>query len=444
MRITLTLLILTATLACPALQERVPISEPVDVKAEIERFLATEDPAEEAKILDRLKQNDVSHDAVKSVLRQKHPGKGGVAGLQLGLHEDHNEKKYSYALFVPEPPSPEATLPLIVVLHGMGGNGDNTIQPWVERLAKEFIVLCPSYPMGAWWTRNAESLVLKLIRKVQSGHPVDPDRIFLAGLSNGAIGTYMIGMFHPDAFAGIVPIAGAITPRYMHVLVNLKNTPVYMIQGAHDPIFPIQLSRRIDKILSDMKYPAVYREHEERGLAHGGHFLPEAEVPPLVQWLQQQKRRPDPQAVRMTREANHLGRIHWVRLVKGVKMAALDLPGPDQRSTRIRDGKIATLFAVNKGNNEIEIMGKNLLEYEVYLNSDTVDFERPVLISTQMILEQKDKLVPGEKEINFHGMVEPDLEILLRGFKEHRDPALLFDAKVTISLEKVLTLASRS
>jgi predicted esterase len=416
----------------------------VDVELEVSRFLATDDPLEEEQILQRLQRSQVSHITLKGLLSQKLIiSPKNPTGLQKGLIKKQNGREYPYALFVPESAGDnnDEPLPLVVLLHGMGGSGDTIIEPWLKRLNGEFIVLCPSYPMGGWWTRNAENLVLDLVRKTQAEYTVDPNRIFIGGLSNGAIGAYMIGMFYPDQFAGVVPIAGAITPRYMHFLINLINTPVYMIQGVHDPIFPIKLSRRVNKILQDMKYSAVYKEHQKTGLAHGGHFLPEEEVPSLVQWLKEQRRPLNPQVVRMTREANHLARIHWLKVIKGVKMAALDLPGPDQKTTQIRDGKITTLFGVNKGNNEIEIMGKNLLEYEVFLNSDMVDFDRPVLISTQQILEENNRFVTGEKEISFHDKVEPDIEVLLREFKKRRDPNLLYDAKVTISLEKILSRA---
>jgi predicted esterase len=435
------LILLTTTMACSALSDRDPLVETVDVELEVSRFLATDDPIEEEQILQRLKRSQVSHNTLKGLISQKLIiSPKNATGLQKGLIKKHNDRDYPYAIFVPEPAKDdEKPLPLMVLLHGMGGNGDNTIDAWIKRLDGEFIILCPSYPMGAWWTRNAEGLVLDLVNKIQAEYWVDPNRVFISGLSNGAIGAYMIGMFYPDQFAGIVPIAGAITPRYMHFLINLKNTPVYMIQGVHDPIFPISLSRRVNKILRDMKYSAIYKEHEKIGLAHGGHFLPEEEVPPLVQWLKEQKRPLNPKVVRMTREANHLARIHWLKVIKGVKMAALDIPGPDQKTTNIRDGKIATLFGVNKGNNEIEIMGKDLLEYEVYLNSDMVDFDKPVLISTQQIIEEKNHLITGEKEVSFHGKVEPDIELLLRDFKKHRDPNFLYSAKVTISLEKIFS-----
>ena len=92
----------------------------------------------------------------------------------------------------------------------------------------------------------------------------------------------MTGMFYPDYFAGILTIAGSITERYMHFLVNLVNTPIYIIQGVHDPIFPIDTTRRVHQILTDLKSPIVYREHREKGTAHGGHYLPESEIPAMV------------------------------------------------------------------------------------------------------------------------------------------------------------------
>ena len=252
----------------------------------------------------------------------------------------------------------------------------------------------------------------------------------------------MIGMFYPDRFAGLIPIAGSITPRYMHFLVNLRNTPIYMIQGAHDPIFPIQLSRRIHKILSDMKYPVTYREHGERGKAHGGHFLPESEVPAMLEWIRKQKRRLNPDVVRMTREGNHMGAIHWARLVQGQNLALLELPGPESPNPVKRDGKIATLFATRKGHNIFEVMGQHIIEYDLYFNTETVDFDKPVTITTQKIQVQSKKLVPGEKKTSYKKKVEKYLAVLLYEYKNFRDPNRLYDARVSILLESTLVHSS--
>ncbi len=437
---------LLLSMACASGSGRMDTQSSVDfplakVKADVDLFLLTDDAAVESGVLERLRRMNVSHETIKSILRDNPSGKFAATGLQRGQKFEQGPSQYGYAVYAPESMQPGKSYPLAVVLHGAGSTGDAIIETWVERLGKEFIVLCPSYPMGAWWAKPAEDLVLNLIQKVQASYPVDTNRIFLAGLSNGAIGAYMIGMFYPDYFAGIIPIASAITPRYMHFLVNLRNTPVYIIQGVHDPIFPIQLTRQVHKILTDMKYPVIYREHDKKGAAHGGHFLPADEIGPMVNWIKQQKRQPLPQTVRMTREANHLDRVYWVRLSKGVQLAALQIPGPEKEPMQLRDGKIATLFAVQKGDNEIQVMGKNILEFEVFLNSEMVDFDAPVKITTQDMREEGNKIIAGEKQLRYSGKVEKDLGTLLRSFKENRDPAMLFDAKVTVSLEK--TLASR-
>jgi predicted esterase len=438
MNINKIILIALFAVSCSAVQESGKVRETLDIKSEVDLFLSTQDPEVEIQVLKRLRSDQVQHETVKSILRARAKKNHGSAGFQSNLKITHNGNDYPYALFLPESLGPDEKIPLVVVLHGLGGSGANTLPAWVERLDKKVAVLCPTYPMGAWWARPAEEMVLNLIDETREKYNIDSDRVFLAGLSNGAIGAYMIGMFHPDRFAGLIPIAGSITPRYMHFLVNLRNTPIYMIQGAHDPIFPIQLSRRIHKILSDMKYPVRYREHGEKGLAHGGHFLPESEVPAMVEWIGKQKRQLNPDVVRMTREGNHLGAIHWARLIEGRNLALLELPGPESPNPVKRDGKIATLFATRKGQNQFEVMGQHIIKYDLYFNSETIDFNKPVTITTQKIQVQGGTMIPGEKKISYKKKVEKDLAVLLHGYKNFRDPNRLYDARVCILLESTL------
>jgi pimeloyl-ACP methyl ester carboxylesterase len=226
-------LILLLGSACAGTSVTENASTVYDPGPDIERFLDTADPAEEAQILTRLKESKVSHNIIKAYLRKSAAGSHGLSGLFLGVPVKHMGKELTYSLYVPDSAQDEQPLPMIVILHGMGGRGDLTLQRWRKRLNDEFIILAPTYPMGAWWTLSAEELVLQLVRETKMRVSVDSNRIFLAGLSNGAMGAYMIGAFYPDYFAGIVPIAGAISePHYLHFLINLTNTPLYSIQGS--------------------------------------------------------------------------------------------------------------------------------------------------------------------------------------------------------------------
>ena len=441
MKNTLIAFILLTVFACTVTKELTTVERAYDSVADIGLFLSTSDENVENQVIDRLKLHDVDSAQIKQLLRTTFSApSNNAAGLQSNLKIKIKQKKYSYALYVPDLVLPD--MPMIVIMHGMGGSGANTIQAWIERLGGKFVILCPTYPMGAWWSRNAENFVLQLIREIRAKYPIDPNRIFLSGLSNGAIGAYLMGMFYPDQFAGVVPIAGGITKRLMSFLVNLNNTPMYIIQGEFDPIFPISLSRRTYKILSDFKSPVIYREHKERGAAHGGHFLPESEVPALVEWLNKQKRNTSPKVVRITREENHMERFFWARVSKGLKLAALQIPGPEMEPLNIHDGKIATLFAIDRGNNRFTVRGKNVIEFEVYLSSDHVDFEKPVVVTFQTIQDKGNKLTPGEKFVAFNQKVKKDVGVLLRGFKGARDPNVFFDARITVSTQKAVEFAA--
>ena len=87
-------------------------------------------------------------------------------------------------------------------------------------------------------------------------------------------------------------------------------------------------------------------------------------------------------------------------------------------------------------------MGQHIIEYDLYFNTETVDFDKPVTVTTQKIQVQGNKLVPGEKKTSYKKKVEKDLAVLLYGYKNFRDPNRLYDARVSILLESTLVHSS--
>ncbi|QPJ60645.1 MAG: hypothetical protein G3M70_01575 [Candidatus Nitronauta litoralis] len=411
------------------------------IQEKIDRYLSTTNPGEEAEVVADLKSSGVTTVKLRELIRKRPLSNTGKAGTFINQPVMSGEKKYPFALFAP-PMEKGKKYPLVIILHGAGGNGKSTLTRWVKRLGDDFIIACPSYPMGAWWSFRAEAMVLNLIQHLRLNYPIDANRVLLAGMSNGAVGAYMLGMFYPDYFAGVVPIAGTISERYMHFLVNMVNTPIYSIQGEHDPIFPIKFSQRIRKIMTTMKYPAVFREHDQKISAHGGHFLPKNEIPALVTWMKNQRRKPNPKVVRLVRESNHMGPVQWARVSKGLKLAALQLPGPEKEPVNVKDGKIATLIGLKTGDNQFEIQGKNLLEHELLLNSELVDFSKPIKVTFIEIKQEGNKLVTVPKGVSFEGKVNPDINTLLQSYKKRRDPDLLHEAIVPISVEEKVQIAA--
>ena len=50
--------------------------------------------------------------------------------------------------------------------------------------------------------------LIALLDDVSASHAVDPDRVYLTGLSMGGYGTWETAIRHPDRFAAIAPICG--------------------------------------------------------------------------------------------------------------------------------------------------------------------------------------------------------------------------------------------
>ena len=96
------------------------------------------------------------------------------------------------------------------------------------------------------------------------------------------------------------------------------------------------------------------------------------------------------------------------------------------------------MFATRKGPNQFEVMGENIVKYDLYFNSETIDFDKVVTITTQKFQVQGNNLIPGEKKTSYKKKVKKDLAVLLYGYKKLREPNRLYDAKVTILLESTL------
>jgi polyhydroxybutyrate depolymerase len=138
-------------------------------------------------------------------------------------------RERTYRLHVP-PSGGEAKLPLVIVLHGGGGNGENA-----ARMAQmdgradheKFFVVYPDGTgpvkgrLRTWSTWNCcgyalnenvddVAFIRELIRRLRDQYPIDRKRIYAAGLSNGAMLAHRLGCELADEIAAIAPVAGAL------------------------------------------------------------------------------------------------------------------------------------------------------------------------------------------------------------------------------------------
>ena len=330
-------------------------------------------------------------------------------------------RTYSIALSIPLTYKPARGYGLVVCLHGAGFSGEAYLERWQTRLGEDYLLACPTYPAGAWFTRRAEELVLATIRYVQGRYHVDPDRIFLTGMSNGGIGAWLIGMHHAPLFAGVVPMASGLDEVLMPFLANFRNTPVYIIHGAKDQVMPVELSRSISRELSALGYQYVYREHQGEHPLAGGHYFPREELPELVKWLDRQRRDPLPHRLTVTRDASHFQPFDWVRFDATDPIASFSEDLVDKRDERIRRREYAKLDATIVSSNRIEVSAVRIRRFSLFLNDRLIDLSKPLTVVTN-------------GQVSFNGTVTPSLDTLLHQARLRQDPRQLFSVQIIITV----------
>jgi dienelactone hydrolase len=150
----------------------------------------------------------------------------------------------NYLLYLPDG-FREDTLkkwPLLLFLHGSGESGDNLEKvkthgpPKLIEQGKKypFIVVSPQ-AMQANQGWSAADLYA-LLQDCKQKYRVDPDRIYLTGLSMGGFGAWKLALEHPEEFAAVVPICGGGDTADIW---KLRNTAVWCFHGAKDNNVPL-------------------------------------------------------------------------------------------------------------------------------------------------------------------------------------------------------------
>jgi len=153
-----------------------------------------------------------------------------------------------YLLYLPPTYDPVGEpWPLLLFLHGAGERGND-----LELLKKHgpprlidrgetlpFAVVSPQCPNDQWWDTE---VLMALVEETLTTHRIDPQRIYVTGLSMGGFGTWQLAIENPDRFAAIVPICGGgmsfLTRRIVHV-------PTWVFHGAKDQTVPLNESQKM-------------------------------------------------------------------------------------------------------------------------------------------------------------------------------------------------------
>ena len=124
-----------------------------------------------------------------------------------------------YVVYTPTTPNPK-TKPLLVFLHGAVASPQVNANPEgyarkspLVQLAESadcYLLFCFGQKGATWFDHVGQQMVLDEITAVKQQYPIDPNKIFLSGFSDGGSGVYYFAMTQPDPFAGFIAMNGSL------------------------------------------------------------------------------------------------------------------------------------------------------------------------------------------------------------------------------------------
>lgn len=196
-----------------------------------------------------------------------------------------------YRLYVPERYNPEEKYPVLLLLHGLGECGaDNEAQfrngfPQLFRNSDSpvygAIVIAPQCDRDCLWVdpnlasipcgpytldgqNESRSLIAvnAILDEIMEKYSCDEDRVYVAGISLGAYGTWDLLLRHTDRFAAAMPVCGAGDYKNADRAANI---PVRVYHGNADRSVSVEGSRLMVNALRAAGNERVhYTEYEGR------------------------------------------------------------------------------------------------------------------------------------------------------------------------------------
>jgi predicted esterase len=188
----------------------------------------------------------LAEDFVSALSRGQDPIRTNRGDLRLAYRSGADRQLVLFRMFVPESYNSRERYPLVLALHGAGGDENTFMDSFdgtFEANALERGYLAASVSgRGPYEGYRGDSArdVLDVLDLVQRVYSVDESRTYLMGHSIGGAGTVRLGFENAERFAALAPIAGYGSAED---LAKAPEMPLFLAQGAMDARVPVETAR---------------------------------------------------------------------------------------------------------------------------------------------------------------------------------------------------------
>jgi len=197
-----------------------------------------------------------------------------------------------FRLYQPKEFDKSKKYPLVIVLQSAFRRGNNNYGQ-LTNLVNKFVsdefqslegafIVAPHCPENMQWNNNKPSsapyinydmseieqswrqtLIIELIEQLVEEKGVDPERIYITGISMGASGTWEMLYRFPDIFAGALILNGRSDPNQAS---QISQTPIKIYHGKNDEVAPlnnsIKMKAALDKYNADVELKILEAGHD--------------------------------------------------------------------------------------------------------------------------------------------------------------------------------------
>jgi polyhydroxybutyrate depolymerase len=155
----------------------------------------------------------------------------------------------TYLVYTPASLTASRPVPLVLIFHGGFGSGADLMPRIGMNAVADRAGFVVAYPDGVdkHWNDGRETtatdiddvkFVTALVEHLRGKYPIDPQRVYATGLSNGGQFTLRLACERADLFAAVAPVMTTFSEPLHARCRPARPLPLMLIGGISDPLVP--------------------------------------------------------------------------------------------------------------------------------------------------------------------------------------------------------------
>jgi len=415
------------------------------VAAAFDKFWSADSPEQAERFTDDVLKSGVTFDDAYRRLQTGRKYTAQPTGIVKLKNKTKDGVEHFYALNVPSNYDPSKRYQVRFQLHGgVGGRESNQPRGTGEsplQAAEQIYVVPYAWNASPWWSDDQVLNLAAITDSLKRTYNIDENRVVVAGVSDGGTGAYYIAMRDTTPYASFLPLNG-----FIMVLANddiddgqifpnnLRNKPMFVINGGKDPLYP---TSAVEPFVKHVSTGASVAYHPQPEAGHNTAWWPTVKDT-FEKFVTDHPRAPHPDKLTWeTADSSH-NRAQWL-VIDELGSQPDDAPGltdlNQMRNPAVTFGANTPsirLFSRPKppgrvdlvrNGNTIQATTRGVAAFTLLLSPDEFDFNQPFRVTAN-----------GRSV--FNGRVERSLKTLMKWAARDNDRSMLYAAELKIKLAR--------